>query len=553
MLTPTDNNLLRRKLGLFPDNLSEQSKSTKEKMQDLRDDAVEMIKKFASGYDSSGFKTTVDSFSNTIKSVQLLSGYSATTHKEEEVGRRLYEDLDTVVKIIGKEFNHVIEINYDLESFRAECIEKRASLDRRIKEAKTISAMILLEPRKDRIVFKHNNVMDAQIEELLQDEELSQAAREEKTLKIKFNNERAILTEYFKLVDAYDESVGKKNKAIVELSEYNSEYDKIHMEERTSSLFLECSLQLVNKVRDVMTKHPNIQSVLKGTVIVRSTNEQLCNPLESNNLTGVMEILYDRYQRKTFVSFTINLMDILGWSLSDDDSLQNPAKGVTEVQQMLSRWRNREMEKELTTDNLFTALLIKGLSPKATLLRTTLLTETHKFLMSGLEESSASELPVFNFVCQHIIQHQSTLQYANRMKKGTTSAPTTTTSSGGGYNKYNNPNYKGKDLVEAAADAHEHSLQEANAVKETPQQLFKHEVIRDKGIKYTHPTTSQTHPYVAVWKKHTLCATCYPETGEGTACGKDGENKKCYAIMCTKCNMYGHPKAGCKQIVNAKA
>jgi hypothetical protein len=88
MLTPTDNNLLRRKLGLFPDNLSEQSKSTKEKMQDLRDDAVEMIKKFASGYDSSGFKTTVDSFSNTIKSVQLLSGYSATTHKEEEVIRR---------------------------------------------------------------------------------------------------------------------------------------------------------------------------------------------------------------------------------------------------------------------------------------------------------------------------------------------------------------------------------------------------------------------------------------------------------------------------------
>ena len=190
MLTPTDNNLLRRKLGLFADNLSEQSKSTKEKMQDLRDDAVEMIKKFASGYDSSGFKTTVDSFSNTIKSVQLLSGYSATTHKEEEVGRRLYEDLDTVVKIIGKEFNHVIEINYDLESFRAECIEKRTSLDRRIKEAKTISAMILLEPRKDRIVFKHNNAMDAQLEELLLDEELSQAAREEKTLKIKFNNER---------------------------------------------------------------------------------------------------------------------------------------------------------------------------------------------------------------------------------------------------------------------------------------------------------------------------------------------------------------------------
>ena len=318
------------------------------------------------------------------------------------------------------------------------------------------------------------------------------------------------------------------------------------MEERTCNLFLECSLQLVNRVRDAVTKHPNIQSVLKGTVIVRSTNEQLCNPLEGNNLTGVLEILYDRYQRKTFVSFTINLMDILGWSLSDEDSLQNPAKGVTEVQQMLSRWRNREMEKELTTDNLFTALLIKGLSPKATHLRTTLLTETHKFLMSGIEESSPSELPVFNFVCQHIIQHQSTLQYTNRMKKAVLPA---SPASGSGYNKYTHPNLKGKDLIEAAADATE----DANAVNEKPQQLFKHEVTRDRGINYKHPTTNQTHPYVAVWKRHVLCATCYPETGEGTACGRDGVNKKCYAIMCTKCNMYGHPKAGCKQIDHAKA
>jgi hypothetical protein len=46
-----------------------------------------MIKKFASGYDSTGFKTTVDSFSNTINSVQLFSGYSANTHEEEEVAR----------------------------------------------------------------------------------------------------------------------------------------------------------------------------------------------------------------------------------------------------------------------------------------------------------------------------------------------------------------------------------------------------------------------------------------------------------------------------------
>jgi hypothetical protein len=122
---------------------------------------------------------------------------------------------------------------------------------------------------------------------------------------------------------------------------------------------------------------------------------------------------------------------------------------------------------------------------------------------------------MFNFICQHVIQHQSTLQYANRMKRSIQS--TNPANNGGGYGKYNS-NYKGKDVVEAAAEA-----------------------------------TNNTHPYVAIWKKHVLCSTCYPEFGEGTACGKDGHNKKCYAILCTKCNMYGHPKAGCKQMVQAKA
>jgi len=555
MITPTDNPFRKSGLGIFTDNFSEQTKSTRERIQDLRDEAVEMIKKFASGYDSAGFKITVDSFSTTIKSLQLLSGYSNNTHKEEEIGRRLYDDLDTVVKTIGKEYNHIVDINYSLKSFSAECNDRRATLDEQIKDAQIASTMILIEPRKDRVVYKHNKIRDSTLMSMLNDDSMSEEEKESKSQKLKFETEMAIQEEYFTLLDAYDESVRKKNNAMVELNKNTSEFNKIHMEERASNLFNECSLQIVNKVREVVAKHPSIQGVLKGTVIIRSTNEQLCNPLESNNLSGIMEILYERYQKKTFVSFTINLMELLSWTMTDEDSLLNPAKGVTEVQQMLSRWRSRDMEKELTTDNLFVAVLIKAISPKASQLRTSLLTEIHKYHMSGAEEltnGSATDLPMFNFVCQHMIQHQSTLQYASRMKK----AVNTTTNNGqssGGYNKYNNSNYKNnRDTIEAAADATE-EVQEANAAREMSAQLYKHEVPRDKGIKYTHPTTNQTHPYVAVSKKSVLCPICYPENGDGTACGKDGANKKCYAILCTKCNMYGHPKAGCKQVVSAKA
>ena len=79
--------------------------------------------------------------------------------------------------------------------------------------------------------------------------------------------------------------------------------------------------------------------------------------------------------------------------------------------------------------------------------------------MNNTEEASDSELPMFNFVCQYVIQHQSTLQYANRMKRNIQS--TTPSNNGGGYGQYNS-NYKGKDLVEAAAEATDQT-QEANA------------------------------------------------------------------------------------------
>ena len=93
-------------------------------MQEQRKDAVLLIGKIASGYDSARFKTTVDSFS------------------------RLFEELETVITTFGREYKHVNDIIYDLKSFRAESIDKRTSLDRKIKASKTISAIILLEPRK---------------------------------------------------------------------------------------------------------------------------------------------------------------------------------------------------------------------------------------------------------------------------------------------------------------------------------------------------------------------------------------------------------------------
>ena len=501
--------------------------------------ASSQIESFANGYDSSGFKATVDSFSNTIKSVQLLSGYNSTTHKEEEVGRRLYEDLDRIITSFGKGYTKVIQVNFDIEKFRAKCINLRTEVDTKLSEAKVASQITILEPRKDRIEFRFGKELDERVSAINKNNTIAREIAGDAIEAVKLEIQKRVNEEYYKQMDVYDVQIEEKNTAIANQGKYKTEFERAVMVERVCNLFMDSSLQIINKVKDVVTHHTSIQSVLEGTVIVRETREQLCNPLENNSLTGVVEILYDRYQKKTFVSFTLTLMDCIGWNLSDDDSTQNPAKGVTEVQQMISRWRSRDMGKELNDDQLFTAILIKGLSPKANYLRQTLLTETHKFIM-GLsdEERAASDLPIFNFVCQHVLSHQSTLQYTNRMRKPTVQFPP-------GNNKYGQKGQQ-RDYIEAAASA---ISDEANAVNDTNEKLYNGEVIRDRNIKFTHPKTQRQHPYVAAKKLSVICTKCYPESGEGVACGRDGKDKKCYALLCVKCGMYGHPQAGCMQIV----
>ena len=309
--------------------------SNVDKIEILFQNSISGIESFAAGYDASGFKATVDSFSNTIKSVQLLSGYNSTVNKEEDCGRRLFEDLDRVIKTFGREFGQLIAVNFNIEMFRADCISRRTDLDTRVRKAKVLSSMLLIEPRKDRIEFKHGLTLKERKEELFASDsyqELSAEMRKKALTRLKKEIEQESLLEYFIALDEYEKQIKDKNEATAQLHSLQLEFDRATMIERVCNLFMDSNLQLINKVKDTVVNFTSIQSVLKGTVIIRETKEQLCNPLENNNLSGVMEILYDRYQKKTFVSFTLNLMDAIGWSLSDDDSINNPAKDMNEVQ-----------------------------------------------------------------------------------------------------------------------------------------------------------------------------------------------------------------------------
>jgi len=194
--------------------------ASQDRIDMLMIEACNQIESFASGYDSSGFKATVDSFSNTIKSVQLLSGYNATTHKEEEVGRRLYEDLDRIITSFGKGYAKIIQVNFDIENFRAKCINRRTEVDIKLSEAKVASQITILEPKKDRIEFTFETELDQRITAIHANTTISKEIAGDAIAAVRVEIQKRISKEYYKQLDNYDRLIEDKNSAIANQGKY---------------------------------------------------------------------------------------------------------------------------------------------------------------------------------------------------------------------------------------------------------------------------------------------------------------------------------------------
>jgi hypothetical protein len=282
---------------------------------------------------------------------------------------------------------------------------------------------------------------------------------------------------------------------------------------------------IVQKIKTALNRYRTVAEHLKGTIIVRATGVPIVNPWDSNNLPGIVEILFDRYLKKTFVSFTNSLIEAMSWSLSPSESLSNPLLGVQQVQKLYSTWERKGMWEELTKDQFWTAILIRGIHSSAPL-RLQLLTELTKFLKTRDTAPQPGEvMPIFTFVTELIEQHQTNKRFALLDAGG----------SGGGqkawnYNKRGGAGGGGRETSESAA------------VAADEEKLITGEVLPSHNLTYYDSRNKKTFPYIAVRKLSALCDKCFPDTGVAQPC-----SPPCYKVQCRKCDYYGHRQNYCRQ------
>jgi hypothetical protein len=356
--------------------------------------------------------------------------------------------------------------------------------------------------------------------------------KKEMELKIKYKYQDEYLdqhTEYLKSVKIKNESV-TKNRIL------KSKQDRATILDIILKVYDEASRQIVAKVKSALLKFPTIASVLKSTATVRSTKEEIPNPFENENLTGIVEILFERYQKKSFVSFTNALIDAMNWKLSEEDTLKNPSKGVSEVQQIYASWERKELWKQLTKDQFFTCILMKGLHPSVPF-RREVLTDLTKFIQRLDEEDedpNSNAMPIFKFVCDYINSEQ------NNRKMMTGDETSKSNYSAKKKGDYQPPWQKKATVVEAAASAVASASSTSGDVNG---KLFNGEVNRLANVTVRDASKNRDFTYLAVDKLSKICSRCYPDDGKVT----NKCERWCYQNQCAKCGYYGHKMSTCLQ------
>ena len=83
-------------------------------------------------------------------------------------------------------------------------------------------------------------------------------------------------------------------------------------------------------------------------------------------ITAIIEILKSNFHKRTIVNFTVNLIEAVSYSLTEEVR-SNLRKIVQDVEKRYSPWETRNLWEHIKIDQFFTALIIKGLHPKDTL------------------------------------------------------------------------------------------------------------------------------------------------------------------------------------------
>lgn len=492
-------------------------------------------------------------YSSQITSTNLLSGL-APNPPVDAVARKLYRNTVVLIGIVPH-LPSIVANNFDLRAAFASLNSKRTSVNETIAHLEVEVLNAPIAPNKDIYKMELDLSMAYELERLADIYDESYPDRQ-----AVFNRElnKFELTSNAAFIET-NKAFVQQNKAhhdnLQRLTTLRSSRTILQQHEqllKDLSLFMRMIMVRVTAAlnsNDPIATPGHLQSIvtkLQEKVILET--EEVMDPLGSNHLPGVVRLLYLSYCTSSLHHTFNTLIEAFSFSIPAELAESNPVAAFGTLRALSNEWFEQRFFATLTPDLFFTCIAVKAL-PSGSALRVHLVSEIINYIrrVQRREVTTSGTTPLLdeiqstvqNYVAEKRLSAHNGLAVTNVVPAASPKPQRHNFPS-----RYNN-NYPQKQPTPGLEQA---ALATTAPYAAPPPRIdcgsskFSCEVAPGSNLSH------RSLPYVAVVKKSSICAQCFPDTGNGVPCANA---KRHYLGQCARCQHFGHKRDNCLQTVNA--
>ena len=317
----------------------------------------------------------------------------------------------------------------------------------------------------------------------------------------------------------YQAAIKLRNESRIKLATVKAELEKAQVFENRLSELTRQQNQIVSALKTALgMSNTAIIARLNLDVVVSSS--RISAPYDNNSLSGIFQNLYNEYNKVSLHYFCDFLLKVLDQSMTSKEADETPGAAVDKIAGFIQEYDRLQLDKHLTSDMLFTAALLKMYPAGSKAQREGLQVVLEESLAMEQDPTRSERTVSTPWPEMHLF---STLAHWEKEIHG----KYVEFAGGRSSEKQNRPT--GKDKAGVLEDANYAGVGKVSKLREASGP-YDREVHRSENLGITVRNGVQ-YPYIAT---QSPCHEC-------------PHKPRCCTFLCTKCNMFGHSLAQCRQ------
>ena len=299
---------------------------------------------------------------------------------------------------------------------------------------------------------------------------------------------------------------------------------------------------IIQKVTDALKEFPGIKAKLRVTVDISEGGTNV-DPLQQQNLHGIIKTLFKEYNKPTLLRFTKALLDLVSYEVSETVAITKPIEVLDNMLGKMKQWKQLCLNEYMDDDKLFTVMTLKAFPPNSEIRKEGVRHMTsyvsRKNALADLETDSSVEMPIFSELQDWINNFSKSNEFSSsimaglKSKNGQLLAP----------NRDRLPNFTPSKGTERAHATSESTGQNYGSMLDTKllTGFMTKPVPRSSKLHVLDAESGKKVLYTATTEKCPVCSD--PKNSEK----RHPEAPRCFCGKCSTCGLYGHKSTECRQ------